>query len=228
MARRTPRILVLLAAAAAGVTTALLLPGSHRPAARGAAGTTRPPSLSTGATGPAPTAPATPATTALPVRAGRTSTTVDPGSLPQTAQRPTASDPLFQAHVRDLWTAVVDDRPSEALPFFFPLGAYIQVKAIPDPVHDYRTRLIANFYQDVGTLHARLGAGAASAVFDGVSVPDAARWILPGVEYNKGSYWRVYGTAVTYTLAGRRSTFEITSMISWRGEWYVVHLGAIR
>jgi hypothetical protein len=38
----------------------------------------------------------------------------------------------------------------------------------------------------------------------------------------------VYGTAVTYVAGGQSRTFEIHSLISWRGEWYVVHLGAIR
>jgi hypothetical protein len=108
------------------------------------------------------------------------------------------------------------------------MSAYIQVKGISDPVHDYQTRLIANFDQDVEALHAALGGSAGSATLTGVTVPDAAQWIVPGVEYNKGSYWRVYGTNVSYTAGGQSRSFPITSMISWRGEWYVVHLGAIR
>jgi hypothetical protein len=142
-------------------------------------------------------------------------------------QLPTSTDPVFEADVRELWRAVVDGRPVEARPFFFPLRAYIQVKGISDPVHDYQTRLIPNFDQDVEALHAAMGASAQSARFTGVTVPNAARWIVPGVEYNKGSYWRVYGTAVTYTVDGESRSFPITSMISWRGEWYVVHLGAV-
>jgi hypothetical protein len=130
--------------------------------------------------------------------------------------------------VDELWRAVVDDQPAEALPFFFPLNAYVQVKGISDPVHDYQTRLIPNFDQDVQTLHASLGVAAGSATFTGVTVPNAAEWIVPGVEYNKGSYWRVYGTRVSYTVAGRPESFEVSSLISWRGEWYVVHLGQIR
>jgi hypothetical protein len=155
-------------------------------------------------------------------------TTVDPGALPQTTQLPSSQDSQFLIRVRDLWRAVVDGNPAEALPFFFPLGAYIQVKGISDPVHDYQTRLIPNFQQDVASLHASLGSSAGAATFSGVTVPNAAAWIVPGLEHNKGSYWRVYGTTITYTLAGRMRTFPITSMISWRGEWYVVHLGAIR
>jgi hypothetical protein len=31
-----------------------------------------------------------------------------------------------------------------------------------------------------------------------------------------------------YELDGQTGSFPVTSLISWRGEWYVVHLGAIR
>ncbi len=88
-----------------------------------------------------------------------------------------------------------------------------------------RPRLIPDFEQDVQALHADLGAAASTAHLIGVSVPDAAQWILPGVEYNKGSYWRVYDTTLTYSEGGPSRSFPITSLISWRGEWYLVHLG---
>jgi hypothetical protein len=226
--------------AAAAAVVAVFLPGSSGsskhsdPRARSGVGsaTTPPPTTTitpaaapattvTPAPSPTATAPATTATTVPP-------TTTDAGTLPQTTQLPAAADALFQARVRDLWRAVVDGNPAEAHSFFFPLSAYIQVKGISDPVHDYQTRLIANFDQDVQSLHASLGASAGSATFTGVTVPQAAQWIVPGVEYNKGSYWRVYGTSVSYLAGGRNRSFPITSMISWRGEWYVVHLGAIR
>ena len=161
--------------------------------------------------------------TALP-----TTTTVDPGTLPQTTALPSATDSAFLARVGSLWNAVVDGNPAEGLDAFFPLAAYIQVKAISDPVHDYQTRLIANFDQDIRALHSIVDAYPGPATFVSVSVPPAAQWIRPGVEYNKGSYWRVYGTFVTYLAGGQRHTFEIHSLISWRGEWYVVHLGSIR
>jgi hypothetical protein len=248
--RRRLAVLAVVGAAAAGV--ALALPGSsgssrRSSAARGgqpaAASVTSAPSTPVAATasslpaqapGSAPastTGRAEPRTTrpAVPGRAAAVApTTTDPGTLPQTAQLPSASDLQFQARVQDLWRAVVDGNPTEALPFFFPLSAYIQIKAISDPVYDYQTRLIANFAQDVNALHATLGASAGSAIYTGVTVPAAAQWIVPGVEYNKGSYWRVYGTAISYLAGGERRSFPITSMISWRGEWYVVHLGAIR
>jgi hypothetical protein len=178
--------------------------------------TTTPPSASTTAGGPTTTA------------AARTETT-DPGALPQTDERPSASGATFDAGVHDLWEAIRQDKPELGLPFFFPKSAYLQVKAISDPAGDYQSRLIANFEDDVHTLHAQLGANASDAQFVGIDVPDdQAVVVQPGEEYNKLSYWRVYGTTLQYTVGGQSRSFPVTSLISWRGQWYVVHLGAIR
>jgi hypothetical protein len=136
---------------------------------------------------------------------------------------------VFEADTQGLWDAIVTDDPQSGMPFFFPLGAYLQVKAISNPAQDYQQRLVANYVADIHTLHAQLGNGAATARLDGVDVPARqATWVPPGAEYNKGSYWRVYGTTIRYTAAGAAHTFTVSSLISWRGEWYVVHLGAIR
>ena len=56
------------------------------------------------------------------------------------------------------------DRPELARPFFFPLSAYRQVKAIWNPAEDYQ-------------------------------------------------------------VEGHDASIGVFSLISWRGEWYVVHLG---
>jgi hypothetical protein len=135
---------------------------------------------------------------------------------------------MFNAGVNGLWEAVVSDDPRSAMPFFFPLSAYLQVKAISDPAADWQNRLVAAYDRDIHTLHRSLGASAASAQLVGIDVPQSqAQWINPGVEYNKIGYWRVYGTRVRYTINGQPQSFAVTSLISWRGEWYVVHLGPI-
>ena len=173
---------------------------------------------------------AAPTTIAAPVAAAAaaattTSTTTDPGTLPQTPERPSADDPAFRARITLLWQAVVSGDSAAALPAFFPLGAYVQVKAIADPVADWHDRLVATYDRDLAGLHAALGSSPASATLLGVDVPEAgAAWIRPGVEYNKGSYWRVFGTRVRYSVDGRTASFVIQSLISWRGQWYVVHL----
>jgi hypothetical protein len=153
----------------------------------------------------------------------------DPGTLPQTEDRPTTTSPGFQARMRALWQGITTDDADAALPAFFPITAYRQVKAISNPDGDFNSRLIPAYREDVRTLFGRLGAQAAGAQLLGVDVPENATWVPPGDEYNKGSYWRVYGATLRWsTPDGRTGTFPITAMISWRGEWYVVHLGPIR
>lgn len=206
--------------AAVVVSASVLVACSSGRAARAAspvtagATTTLPPPTTVAPTTVAPT-------TVVPT----TTTTVDPGTLPQTRQLPSGTDPAFLARIADLWRAIVTGDPAVAAPAFFPLSAYIQVKGISDPVHDYQTRLIPDYDQDIATLHSEIPP---SATFTSVSVPNAAEWILPGVEYNKGSYWRVYGTRVDFSVGGQTHYFTIASMISWRGQWYLVHLLSIR
>lgn len=157
-----------------------------------------------------------------------TTTTIAPGNLPQTKAFPSASDPQFIARMNDLVRAAATDQPRLGAPAFFPLAAYIQVKAIADPVTDWNIRLFADYDTDIGLVHHALGPNAPSATFLSVSVPAGATWVKPGVELNKGSYWRVFGTVVYCKVGTSTEHFVITSMISWRGEWYVVHLGVIR
>ena len=171
-------------------------------------------------------------TTTAPSAATTTTTTTaasDPGALPQTDERPTAvgrhlhrgrrrpvgGDPSGQTRAR---AAVL--LPEERVP----PGESDQRSG-----GDYQHRLIANYEDDIHTLHAQLGANAANAQYVGISVPDdQAVFVQPGEESNKGTYWRVYGSTMQYQVDGQTGSFPVTSMISWRGEWYVVHLGAIR
>jgi hypothetical protein len=154
---------------------------------------------------------------------------IDPSLLPQTHDHPPASGTAFDARVAALWAGVVADDPDKAMPFFFPLGAYQQVKDVSDPASDWKHRLVAAYGRDVHALHARLGADAARTTFAGLEVPDThARWVDPGEEYNKLGYFRVFGSKLRYTVDGEPRSFEVKSLISWRGEWYVVHLGAIK
>ncbi len=154
---------------------------------------------------------------------------IDPATLPQTRDRPVASGPAFEARVAALWSAIVADDPPQALPFFFPVAAYQQVKDIPDPASDWKHRLVAAYSHDIHALHARLGSDAQRATLSGLDVPEArGRWVDPGEEYNKIGYFRVFGSRLRYAVDGDARSFDVKSLISWRGEWYVVHLSAIK
>lgn len=151
----------------------------------------------------------------------------EPGALPQTKDRPKAEGAAFDARAATLWDGIVHDDADRAMPFFFPLSAYEQVKDVGSPAADWRRRLVAAYKRDIHALHERLGDRADSAKLVRVEVPDdRAKWVDPGEEYNKVGYWRVYGTRIVYTTTegGRERAFDVSSLISWRGEWYVVHL----
>jgi hypothetical protein len=61
-----------------------------------------------------------------------------------------------------------------------------------------------------------------------VDVPASyAHWVSPGACYNRVGYYEVPNARVVYRQNGQVHSFGIASMISWRGVWYVVHLGAV-
>jgi len=146
--------------------------------------------------------------------------------LHQTDVRPPAHSAVFQAEMTDLWAGVVSRRPDLAMSSFFPLAAYEQVKAIADPAADWHSRLVAEFKADVIAAHDLIGRTARNATLVRVVVPEQeAGWIDPGVCYNSVGYWHVAGARVVYRVGGHVRSFGIASLISWRGRWYVTHLG---
>ncbi len=151
-----------------------------------------------------------------------------PALLSQTHDKPLPSSPALDRRASALWAAIVRDDPGLAMPFFFPLEAYEQVKDVGDPAADWKHRLVAAYGRDVHALHARLGDASAARLVS-LEVPDArARWVDPGEEWNKLGYFRVFGSKLRYEVDGDGGAIEIKSLISWRGEWYVVHLSAIK
>lgn len=153
----------------------------------------------------------------------------DPGHLPQTQDRPGAS-PLLDARARTLFRAIVEDRPEVAMPFFFPVTAYAQVKDIPNADADWKRRLVAAYTRDIHDLHIKFAKASVGATYGSLEIPEArGRWVEPGEEYNKLGYYRVFGSKLRFTDgAGRPHTVDLKSLISWRGEWFVVHLSGMK
>ncbi len=152
----------------------------------------------------------------------------DPGTLPQTNQLPSADTPAFHAAMSALWRGVQEGSLQAALPAYFPEAAYVQVKQIADPRGDYVDRLLGDFKADLLAAHALLGSDPAAARLVSVNVPEQyAHWVDPGACYNGVGYYEVPNARVVYNQGGQVKSFGIASMISWRGVWYVVHLGAV-
>ena len=219
-----PGWLTALTALGAGLVT--LAAGCASPSAHPAAG----PAPSSTGTATASAPPATPASPA-PTPSGSPSVIPvprPPARLHQTRALPRAHTAVFRAEMTDLWTALVTGRVRPGVQAFFPLTAYQQVKAIADPSADWHSRLLADFRLDVAAAHHFLRHTPGRPHLVRVIVPTAqAAWIDPGVCDNKVGYWHVAGPRLVYRQHGRIRSIGIASLISWRGRWYVVHLGAV-
>ena len=157
-----------------------------------------------------------------------TTTTTDPGSLPQTGALPSAASPQFQSMMSALWSGIVTNSVTVALPAFFPQSAYEQLKTISGAQSDYADRLVGDYSLDITAAHNLLGTSPSSAVLVGVNVPAKyGHWIPPGVCDNRIGYFEVANSRIVYGQDGVTRSLGIASLISWRGTWYVVHLGAI-
>ncbi|HET9960453.1 MAG TPA: hypothetical protein VFQ61_38550 [Polyangiaceae bacterium] len=154
----------------------------------------------------------------------------DGSPLPQTDERPRADSASFVARLAALVRAIELDDPSLAHGSFFPLVAYQQVKAIEKPERDYRFRLLTAFDRDIHDLHKTLGKDATGIRFERIEIPEnQARWMKPGQEGNRLPYFRVLRSRMfVKTAQGAERALVLTSLISWRGEWYVVHLNGFK
>ena len=223
---RLSRQLALVAAASLAATVLLTgcgggAPSQPAPTAKASVAGTGSPSAESASPAPSATARATASASpsAVPVAPGA-------GARPQTRALPRTDSAAFRNAMADLWLAVTTGNPRFARPGFFPVAAYQQVKAEPYPAADWQDRLWYDFVLDVRAAHRLLGSGA---TLDRVIVPRTyAVWVYPGSCYNRVGYWHAPGARVVYREHGRERSFGIASLISWRGVWYVVHLGAVQ
>lgn len=171
------------------------------------------------------------ATTSAPLVATTTTsspTTTTSFDATQTEVLPSATGAHFDAVVASLWRGVTSGSPTAAGGAFFPEPSYVALKAISWAAADFTDRLLVEFHNDLLATHDALGSDAMHARFLKVIVDEQfAHWIAPNECYNRDGYFEVPNSRVVYELDGRIASFGIASMISWRGEWYVVHLGAV-
>jgi len=166
-----------------------------------------------------PTPKPKPAPSALPVGPANA------GTLPQTSALPKTSAAAFDNAVHDLWLAVATGNPGYARPAFFPEKAYEQVKAIADPESDWQGRLWLDFTLDVAAVHKLIKPGATLTKV--ITPTGYEQWIPAGACYNSTGYWHLPGSRLVYREGGVTHSFGIASFISWRGDWYLIHLGAL-
>jgi hypothetical protein len=149
----------------------------------------------------------------------------DAGALPQTQALPPTGDTSFGNAVHDFWLAVTTGDPDYAKPAFFPEKAYEQVKAIAYPDSDWRYRLWYDFTLDLAAVRPLVGPHA--RLLRVIVGTQYEVWVPPGACYNNVGYWHAPGSRVVYEQGGVTRSFGIASLISWRGNWYLIHLGAL-
>ena len=147
------------------------------------------------------------------------------GTLPQTSALPKTNAAAFDNAVHDLWLAVATGNPGYARPAFFPEKAYEQVKAIAYPESDWQGRLWLDFTLDVAAVHKLIKPGATLTKV--ITPTEYEQWIPAGACYNSTGYWHLPGSRLVYREGGVTHSFGIASFISWRGDWYLIHLGAL-
>jgi hypothetical protein len=214
-------VAVLAAAALAGCAASATATGAARVTTPTASATrsVTPPVRPVPSPTPTPTPLPQPKPSALPV-APRNA-----GALPQTQALPHTGDVAFSHVIHDFWLALTTGNPNYAKPAFFPEKAYAQVKAIADPNSDWQYRLWYDFTLDLAAVRPLIGKNAKLLK---IVVPvQYAVWVPPGACYNNIGYWHVPGSRVVYEQGGVTRSFGIASFISWRGDWYLIHLGAL-
>ena len=175
-----------------------------------------------------PSAPPTPKPTPKPAPAkpsGLPVAAANAGALPQTSALPKTTGTAFGNAVHDIWLAVMTGNPDYARPAFFPEKAYEQVKAIADPESDWQGRLWYDFTLDLAAAHKLVGKNA--TLVKVVTPTQYEQWIPPGACYNSTGYWHLPGSRLVYREGGATHSFGLASFISWRGDWYLIHLGAL-
>ena len=175
-----------------------------------------------------PTTTTTTSTSSMTTTTLPTTTTTDPGSLPQTATEPPSDDASLTARLQPLYSAIQTNSTSTGMAVFFPESAYVTMKTgqIADPRSDYQNRLVAFFSLDLAAYQQVLGTAPAAATLISVNGdPSMAAWIPPGSCENSIGYWHLPNVRIVYRSGGVVESFGIASLISWRGLWYVVHLG---
>ena len=160
--------------------------------------------------------------------AAPTTTTTDPGLLPQTASQPSSDNSSLTARLSPLFSAIQANSTVSGMAVFFPETAYVSMKTgiLPNPASDYQSRLIGFYSLDLAAYQAALGVPPSMATFTGVNGDAAmATWIPPGTCENSVGYWHLPNVRLVYRVNGVTQSFAVASLISWRGTWYVVHLG---
>jgi hypothetical protein len=164
--------------------------------------------------------------TVLVLSIGAPAGAASPGQLPQNNREPSFGVSLTN-EMRLLVRAISSNSPAVGQEVFFPEGAYLQMKTgvIPFPASDYVERLVAFYRLDLATYHEKFFTPTNATFLRVDAKARLAKWIPPGGCENRIGYWHVPGIRLVFERNHEVVSVAVASLISWRGVWFVVHLG---
>jgi hypothetical protein len=154
-------------------------------------------------------------------------TTTTASALRPNRIEPAYGDAALTARFNPLFATIVQNKKYSLQPLFFPEAVYVNMKKgiLPKPAQDYNFRLLAFFSLDISAYYHHLGSSPATASLVNVhAAAHSAQWIPAGTCENNFGYWHLANVRLVYNVGAIKSV-AIASLISWRGQWYVIHLG---
>ena len=134
---------------------------------------------------------------------------------------PTEAEEL-QERAKGLFDAIVKDEPALGEGFWFPKEPFVPLKDVKEPGR-YWEQLHKTYVNDIHALHRKRKAwgGASFVQFERGSTP---KWVKPGDEANKIGYYRSFHGTLRFDVDGKHESFDVHTVITWQGRWYVTHL----
>ncbi|HEU4406385.1 MAG TPA: hypothetical protein VFS43_14055 [Polyangiaceae bacterium] len=198
-------------------------PSAQAPAPATASPTPSPPlSPGRGAGGEGPAAP--PEAAAPAPAASSAAAAPAPPADPSNKVKPPPPGDELAARAQKLFEAVRDDDPPRGAEFFFPREPFLPLKDVAEAGRYWDT-LFRTYKNDIRELHRKHRRDLEGASFAGLDLGSAPTWVKPGDEYNKIGYYRSFHAKLRYrTAAGAERSFDVHTLISWQGAWYITHL----
>ena len=155
-------------------------------------------------------------------RPSTTTTTVPTQSM----VKPLAHDHALDIRMRQFYTGLRDNNNALCDKAFLPMMDYVALKQGGGNQADWRNRLMYHFHLQLAQLRKRFAASLPGSTYNGYRIPySTAHTVRVGAEENKAPYWQVFMTTMAFhDKNGRGHNFTINTLISFRGEWWIVHV----
>jgi hypothetical protein len=139
---------------------------------------------------------------------------------------PPTEGPELQDRAKSLLEAVIHDEPQLGDSFWFPKEPFIPLKDVKGP-DKYWEQLHRSYGSDIHAIHKKRKSWT-GVVFEKFEIGSKPKWVKPGEEANKIGYHRSFRGKLHYTVDGQSESFEVRTIITWQGRWFITHLSKVK